>query len=237
MTDRIEKEKKFHNERFAEDSRKHLDKYYTISNNVRELFFNKLKKDVAGQKVLEYGCGEGSYAFELALLGADVYGIDISDVAIEKANKLAIENRMDNKVHFEVMNAEELKYPNSYFEKICGNAILHHLDLDKALLELNRVLDKKGSALFIEPLGHNPIINFYRLLTKNLRTEDEHPLKENEFKLFNKYFDSVEINFFNLTTLMAIPFRNYKIFNKLLSFFNRVDSLLFRFSFFQKKIE
>ena len=50
MTDRIEKEKKFHNERFAEDSRKHLDKYYTISNNVRELFFDKLKKDVEAKK-------------------------------------------------------------------------------------------------------------------------------------------------------------------------------------------
>lgn len=40
---------------------------------------------------------------------------------------------------------------------------------------------------FSEPLGHNPIINWYRNRTPEMRTEDEHPLliKDIEFaKIF-----------------------------------------------------
>jgi hypothetical protein len=33
-----------------------------------------------------------------------------------------------------------------------------------------------GWALFSEPLGHNPLVNWYRNRTPEQRTEDEHPL-------------------------------------------------------------
>lgn len=234
MTDRIEKEKKFHNERFAEDSRKHLDKYYAITTNARDLFINKIKNQVANQKVLEYGCGEGSYSFDLAKLNAKVYGIDISDVAIKNAKKLANETKLNDFLDFKVMNAEELDFPDRFFDKICGNSILHHLELKKSLLELNRVLKNEGSAIFIEPLGHNPFINLYRSLTKNLRTEDEHPLKISDLALFNDYFEKVTIHYFNLTTLIAIPFRKFSFFKNLVSVFNKIDSFLFKFTFMQK---
>jgi len=234
MTDRIEKEIKFHNERFAKDSRKHLDKYYAITTNARDLFITKIKNKVANQKVLEYGCGEGSYSFELAKLKADVYAIDISEVAIENAKKLASELKLNDFLDFKVMNAEELDFPDSFFDKICGNSILHHLELKKALLELNRVLKNKGSAIFIEPLGHNPFFNLYRSLTKDLRTEDEHPLKISDLDLFKQYFEQVTVHYFNLTTLLAIPFRKFSFFKNLLSMFNKLDSFLFKFSYMQK---
>jgi ubiquinone/menaquinone biosynthesis C-methylase UbiE len=234
MTNRIEKEKKFHNERFAEDSRKHLDKYYSITTNARDLFIKSLKNNVTDLKILEYGCGEGSYSFELAKLKAKVFGIDISDVAIENAKKLAIETKLNDNLDFRVMNAEELDFPDKYFDKICGNSILHHLELNKALLELNRVLKIEGSAIFIEPLGHNPFINLYRSLTKDLRTEDEHPLKIGDLDLFKDYFEQVTIHYFNLTTLLAIPFRKFSFFKNILSMFNKLDSILFKFSFMQK---
>jgi len=51
------------------------------------------------------------------------------------------------------MNAEELKFADDYFDIVCGGAILHHLDLNKALSEIARVLKPDGKAIFVEPLG------------------------------------------------------------------------------------
>jgi ubiquinone/menaquinone biosynthesis C-methylase UbiE len=234
MSDRIEKEKEFHNTRFAEDTRKHLSKYYSIISNASKLYEELISANVSGKKILEYGCGEGSLSFDLAQKGAEVYGIDISDVAIEKAQEISVAQKLDDSIKFYVMNAEELSFEGNFFDTICGSAILHHLDLDKALSALKKVIKKDGKAIFFEPLGHNIFINLYRTLTGNLRTEDEHPLKIKDLKLFEKYFTNIDIHYFHLTTLMAVPFRRFGFFAQLLSFFNKVDNFLFRFSFFKK---
>jgi hypothetical protein len=48
-------------------------------------------------------------------------------------------------------------------------------DLSLACSEIARVLRPGGPAIFVEPLGHNPLINAYRKRTPALRTVDEHP--------------------------------------------------------------
>lgn len=234
MTDRISREKEFHNNRFAENTRKPLDKYYSVSQNTRKLFLDLMEFDLNGKTVLEYGCGEGSFSFDLANKGSHVHGIDISEVAIETANRKAIALGLENKIDFKVMNAEELDFKDNYFDRICGNSILHHLELKKSLIELTRVLKADGNAVFIEPLGHNPFINLYRKLTPKLRSEDEHPLKSNDLKLFKEHFAKVEINYFHFTTLLAVPFRNSKIFRGLFAVLSKIDSFLFKSEMLKK---
>lgn len=234
MQERIEREKEFHNHRFAENTRKSLDKYYAVSTNTRKLFLDLMDKDLFGKKVLEYGCGTGSFSFDLAEKGAFVHGIDISEVAIDEANKTALSKSYNKNLKFSVMNAEDLKYENDFFDRICGNSILHHLELKTSLKELTRVIKSEGNAIFIEPLGHNPFINLYRKLTPNLRSEDEHPLKTSDLKLLNEYFSKVNIYYFHLTTLLAVPFRNTKLFNGIFSLLNKLDSLLFHLEIFKR---
>ena len=234
MTNRIEREKIFHNHRFAENTRKPLDKYYTITENTRKLFLDLMNVELQGKKTLEYGCGTGSFSFDLAIKGAKVYGIDISEVAIESAKNSALQNKLENILQFSVMNAEELKYENDFFERVCGNSILHHLELKKSLSELTRVLKKEGNAIFIEPLGHNPLINLYRKLTPKLRSEDEHPLKSEDLELFKTFFGNVKINYFHLTTILAVPFRNSKLFRSVFNLLCKIDSFLFRFKVFRR---
>ena len=65
--------------------------------------------------------------------------------------------------------------------------MLHHLDLSKCMLELNRLLRINGSIVFMEPLGTNPLINLYRKLTPNSRTADEHPLTPKDFYFIKTY--------------------------------------------------
>lgn len=42
--------------------------------------------------------------------------------------------------------------------------------------------------MFFEPLGHNLLINLYRRLTPELRTEDEHPLVACDLERLVNYF-------------------------------------------------
>ena len=182
---RLNKEKEFHNETFSNDIRKSATKYYKSASNSMSLYFNLIGKDIKGRKVLEYGCGPGSQAFELARKGAFVSAIDISDVAIDLTKKKAIEEGLN--IECQVMDAENLKFIDHTFDLICGSGILHHLDLKASYREISRTLKSSGKAVFFEPLGHNPIINFYRKLTPKMRTEDEHPLLMKDIKLADSF--------------------------------------------------
>lgn len=74
------------------------------------------------------------------------------------------------------MGGEQLNYPDGFFDIAVGFAIIHHLDLNLAIPELYRVLKPGGIAYFAEPLGGNPVINLYRKLTPQYRTQDEEPI-------------------------------------------------------------
>ncbi len=234
MQDRIQKEKEFHNIRFNKETRDSLDKYYSISFLIEGFYQNELYHSCKNKRLLEYGCGLGKHSFELAKVAGEVYSIDISDVAIDKAQKKALSENVNNTI-FKVMNAESLEFPNGFFDSVCGISILHHLDLEASLSELSRVLKPDGKAFFIEPLGHNPFINLFRKLTSNLRTEDEHPLLNKDLILLNQYFSGVKIKYYYLTCLFTIPFRNKKMFVPLVNFFNGLDQLLFKMDFFKSQ--
>jgi hypothetical protein len=99
--------------------------------------------------------------------------------------------------------------------------------LNTCFAELARVLDPAGDAVFIEPLGHNPVIALYRLLTPRLRTRDEHPLRMEDFVLARQYFGEVRVRYFNLTSLLAVPFRRLPFFSRLIRVLERLDGWLF----------
>jgi SAM-dependent methyltransferase len=170
----------------------------------------------AGRRVLEYGCGQGSHAFLLAGKGAQVTAIDLSETAIEQARETA--RLKDLEIDFRVMNAEVLDFEDDTFDIICGTAIIHHLDLRKAFCEVARTLRPTGFAIFMEPLGHNPLINLYRKLSSQLRTEDEHPLRIEDFELAHTFFREVDVHYFHLLSLLAVPFRETRFFQVCLRF-------------------
>ena len=69
-----------------------------------------------------------------------------------------------------VENCEKTKFEDNTFDIVYGTGILHHLNFDICLRELQRILKPRGSFLFIEPLGTNPLINLYRKLTPKSRS-------------------------------------------------------------------
>lgn len=233
--ERIKREQDFHNKRFGESDevRAPTSKYYAVMRPVKDRYKQMIADSCAGKRILEYGCATGGTTFSWARRGAKVVGIDISDEAVRIANESAKEQGLD--VAFAVMNAEALEFPAKHFDMVVGTGILHHLDLKKSYSELARVLDEGGVALFIEPMGHNPLINLYRKLTPKMRTDDEHPFKMSDIRLAQQYFRKVDVEYYNFLTLLTIPFRNWEAYPKILGFANGLDQLLFRLLPFTKR--
>jgi len=194
--DRYQREKEYHNKAFAEDLRHSVDKYYETIQSSRLAHRQAMSPLEPGTLVLEYGCGPGSAAFDLAARGAQVVGIDISEVAIEQSRAKAQE--LGLVIDFRCMNAESLEFEDNTFDMIVGSAILHHLDLDKAYAELSRCLKPGGRAVFIEPTGHNPLLNLYRRMTPALRTVDERPMRRPDFDRAQRYFSNVQVRYYNI---------------------------------------
>lgn len=225
---RIEREKAFHDEAFATDKRAKLKKISSFL-NAPLLYYRGLLlgSSTAEAQVLEYGCGVGGVAFEMARAGHQVTGIDISPVAIQKATERAQQAKLNN-IYFTEMNAEDLSFNDKSMDIVCGSAILHHLNIEQSLKEIARVLKPEGKAVFLEPLAHNPLLRLFRWLTPSLRTPDEHPLTMKDIEGMRSYFGHIEIKYFHLLTLMAIPFYKFPFAQHLGNFLTQIDQFLFK---------
>jgi Methylase involved in ubiquinone/menaquinone biosynthesis len=206
-------------------------KYYAIERKSRDFVLNWYKSNCKEKQVLDYCAGNGGDGVYIAKHGAKkVYGIDISDVSIENCKQLASSNGVEDTTEYKVADAENTGFENDKFDIITEYGALHHLDLDKAFSELYRIIKPNGKIICNESLAHNFLIHMYRKLTPNLRTEweAEHILRKKDIVKATKYFHNVEINFFHLTTLLAVPFRKTFVFDPLLKFLEVIDRFLFR---------
>ena len=205
-------------------------KYYSVAQSSKEFFESWLIAHCNGKRVLDYGCGDAPFSFLAAKHGAEVTGVDISDVSVENCKKIALEKGLEQKTQFHVMDCEALDFPDATFDVIFVAGVLHHLDLDRAFRELRRVLKPEGVIIAYEALAHNPLIHLYRRMTPQLRTEFEtnHILKVGSLKLAKKYFKSVRPHFFHLFVLLAVPFRNSRAFPPILRVLEAIDAAILR---------
>ncbi len=233
-TERLENEQNFHDERFggSDNARSNARKYYSINNHSANRYARIIAEHCKGKTLLEYGCGTGSGSEKWLNFGAILTGIDISPAGIKKAKERIAETK--HKANYLVMNAEDMDFGNNSFDLVAGTGIIHHLDLNNCFKELQRVIKPHGHAVFIEPLGHNPFINLYRFLTPKMRTDDEHPLKMKDIKLLQKHFQNVDVEYFSLFTLFAVPFRKHKRFTSINDFFRSLDKAFFKIPLFNR---
>jgi SAM-dependent methyltransferase len=199
-SERLLAEQRFFDEHYRSEGTA-LNGFYALSGARRE-FSARVLAAGGGAEVLEYGCGTGSYAFELAENGASVVGIDIAPAAIEIATERAAGRQ---NLSFRLGDAENLAFGDASFDLVCGTSILHHLDLARATAEIRRVLRPGGIALFYEPIAYHPAAAVYRMMTPAAHTPDEHPLRRSDVDLMKKVFGAVRVRFFDLLSVGAIP--------------------------------
>ena len=204
-------------------------KFYSISGASFALRDALLYRDIGGKVALDYCCGNGEIAIEIAKRGAaKVHGIDISPVAIENARALAKAGGVEDRCEFRVMDAEHTEFATGTFDVIHEYGALHHLDLPAAYAELSRILKPSGRLICTETLRHNPLIHWYRKRTPHLRTawEVEHILGIPEIEGGRKFFGTVVIRTFHLAALAAVPFRKSAVFGALIRMLNAADRVL-----------
>jgi SAM-dependent methyltransferase len=233
LTEKNLREKEFHNNLQKNEKGRFENIFYKALYNSSEDFFYFLEKNSSNSEILDYGCGVGqSLKNVIKYNPKKLTGIDISEVSIKKARE-AIQS-LKPQVELLVDNCERTKFKNESFDIVYGSGILHHLDITTCINEIYRILKPGGKFLFIEPLGINPIINFYRKLTPNSRSKDEHPLINQDFDLIERKFKKIKIKYYGFLTLFFFPFYlspKNSIFFRLLK---NCDQLLFKINIFKK---
>jgi len=209
-------------------------KYYAIERKSRHMVLDWFKENCRGKRVLDYCCGNGEDGVFIAQNGArEVLGIDISEVSIENCKKLAQKNGVQDITSYSIRDAEATGFPDNSFDVISEYGALHHLDLEKAFAEMQRIIKPDGKIICNEALRQNIFIHMYRKLTQELRTpwEVEHIMGKKDFKVAAKYFEKIEIHFYHLFTLLAVPFRQTRFFYPLLGFLEKIDNVILKMPF------
>lgn len=158
--------------------------------------------DVHGLRVLDLGCGHGMASVVLARRGARVTSCDLSLGYVREANTRAMANGVA--IQPLVCNGERLPFADGVYERIWGNAILHHLDLRIASIELRRVLAPGGIAVFCEPWAGNRLLNWARqclFYPGKHRTADEMPLRLCDLELLRAAFPSFHVQGFQFLSM------------------------------------
>ena len=145
----------------------------------------KFMSNVRTGTVLDVGCGAGHHSKDLAMLGYEVTGIDISVNGLMQAQRIAKANKAC--IDFVLGDSENLPFADRAFDVVFCSLILHHFPTkDRVLQEIARVC--KSHVIAFEVNSYDPI-SFVRFnilnptvgidnITKNQRTVSPAKLKK-----------------------------------------------------------
>lgn len=121
------------------------------------------------KRLLDIGCGDGTYSLELIRRGASfVKGVEPSGAAVTTATKKAKDAGLAGQCHFMVGNIYNLEI-TEHFDCIVLRGVLHHLpDAGAALRAIAPFAD---NILIVEPNGTNPVV---KIIEKTSRYHIEH---------------------------------------------------------------
>jgi SAM-dependent methyltransferase len=230
--DRVAREADFYdNSRLQRDGFENTLAY--LNNGIGRLRRNEAiraaMRDAEGRQVLEFGSQSWEWClFRYGYRPHQLTCINISQAELEIGRAHAA--KLGFYCDFRKMDAHTLEFADASLDMIFGVAILHHLDLARAMREIHRVLRVGGKILFLEPLRDNPVARLVRWLTPYARTPDELPLGRPELRLIERNFNVQNYYSEMFTVLGAVVAR--PIFespiNPITRLCDRADDLLIR---------
>ena len=128
--------------RYGSKNDKYTEKSYLFGKQLRWAHRLLLKQDWSGRKVLEIGCFNGFFLFELQKRGADVYGFDVNQEAVTIGSDLfGLASRLDS--------SRERLARNGPFDDIFCIDVLEHLDHPGNFLAEAHTLLKPGGRIIV----------------------------------------------------------------------------------------
>jgi ubiquinone/menaquinone biosynthesis C-methylase UbiE len=212
-TSRRSREMDFHDQEASHISYKDVSPqlFFESPAAMENKFIARQMGPLAGKKILDLGTGTGEAAVYFATHGADTYICDISSGMIEFAMELG--KLYGVKLQGKACPAEQLDFPDDFFDFVYLCGVLHHVSNRTAVYnEISRVLRPQGRFFAIEPLAGNPIINVYRRMADQVRSEDETPLTLLELQPISSHFTNTGHREFWFATLAL--FIKYYIWNR-----------------------
>jgi ubiquinone/menaquinone biosynthesis C-methylase UbiE len=202
LDETLEKERRFHDAWAAaiDVDGIRVEDYFEACTAPENRFILRQMGDLQGKLLLDLGCGAGENSVYFARKGARCVAADYSPGMVEVALQLAARNGVE--IEGRTANAMALEFPDNTFDLVYASNLLHHIPDPKiALREMHRVLKPGGKACFWDPLKHNPVINVYRRMATEVRTEDEMPLDINIVNYVKSVFSEVAYDTFWIATL------------------------------------
>ena len=181
--------------------------------------------------ILDVGCGYNPTPIYFALAGArKVYACDVSPNAVNSVRQMAEITGVADRVNAFVSPAERLPLERESVDLIHGEAVLHHVQLRAAAAELARVLRKNGRAVFKDPLGQNPLLEFARdhlpYRWKKAAKGTDRPLKFAELACFRPHFRAYAYRGFGLASMLGLMVYGRGSDSKLRRAVDALDSFL-----------
>lgn len=159
--------------------------------------------DVRGMRVLDLCCGTGDLSLRLLGRNAVVTALDLSPGMVRVAEDRAAAHLPGAEAAFLAAPAENTGLPAGSFDWVVGKFALHHLDLERAAVEIHRLLRPDGRAVFVETSALSPLLGFARRRLvgrfgiSRIGTADERPLDRDDLSLFARRFRHHRVDFPN----------------------------------------
>lgn len=124
-----------------------------------------------GKKVIDVGCGDGTYTYKLYRWGKPkiMVGIDASREAISLAQKRF--GKKEDSLIFEHYSCDEMPYSQGDFDIAIVRGLLHHLN--DPVGGLSKIIEVADQVFIIEPNGYNPILKLIEKFSSYHRKHGE----------------------------------------------------------------
>ncbi len=173
----------------------------------RPRFYRAIARRMApqpGSRILDCGCGGGDLL--AALPNCRCHGVDISDVALKEASRVAPD------AHLALAAAERLPFPDRAFDQVvCLGNLEHFLSPQRGARELARVVRADGLVWVMLPNSYYSG-DLWRVIRRGYGPDHHQPVER--FGTVNEWRDLLEAS--GLTVLEVSPYNRFKWWKRLL---------------------
>jgi SAM-dependent methyltransferase len=97
-----------------------------------------------GKRILDVGCGLGTYVKKLRAFSQEVYGVDVDPQKVAEASRTL--------PNIQLAPAEDLPFPDCFFDVVLLQEVIEHVEDDQqAIREAHRVLKSGGRIVIFAP--------------------------------------------------------------------------------------